>query len=80
MVYIYYCPDCNEYFNLEFGMEEDHGDTRCGKCGGLLRRVYTAPPILYKGTGWTGAGHGVPDMDEREKLPGPLQFDDLLEN
>jgi hypothetical protein len=34
---------------------------------------------IYKGTGWTGVGHGVPDMDERERLPGPLDFSDLME-
>jgi hypothetical protein len=33
---------------------------------------------IYKGTGWSGRGHGVPDMDERERLPGPLEFDDLM--
>jgi putative FmdB family regulatory protein len=79
MRYLYQCRDCGTREERECPMGEQPPTIACPRCRGIARRVFTAPPIHYKGTGWTGAGHGIPDLDERDKLPGPLEFDDLLE-
>ncbi|NIV32695.1 MAG: hypothetical protein GWN58_25585 [Anaerolineae bacterium] len=80
MRYAYKCKQCDLRFDEEFPLGQAPEKVACGVCmGGQARRVFTVPPVHYRGTGWSGAAHGVPDMDEREKLPGPLEFGDLLE-
>ena len=79
MVYTYYCETCEGTIDREFPMGQQPSTVECPICQGNAGRVYQAPAIHYKGTGWTGAGHGIPDLDERDKLPGPLEFDDLLQ-
>jgi putative FmdB family regulatory protein len=79
MIYTYYCETCKGTVDREFPMGQQPSVVECSNCQGEARRLYQPPAIHYKGTGWTGAGHGIPDLDEREKLPGPLEFDDLLE-
>ena len=32
----------------------DHKIPHCQECGAKLRRVYTAVPSIFKGTGWAG--------------------------
>ena len=78
MIYTYHCRNCNGTIDREAPMGEQPATIQCPICQGDARRVFTCAAVHYRGTGWTGAGHGVPDMDERKKLPGPLQFDDLL--
>ena len=79
MIYLYYCERCGAETEREFPMEDQPRFIECEGCGGEAGKVILAPAIHYKGTGWTGAGHGIPDMDERQKLPKPWQFDDLME-
>ena len=30
----------------------------CPKCGGEMKKIYTSPFVLFKGTGWTQTFHG----------------------
>lgn len=84
MIYVYQCTECGLITEREFPMGEQPPEVDCARCQlrGLdspAPRRFLAPTVIYQGSGWTGASHGIPDMDEREKLPGPLEFDDLLE-
>ena len=78
MIYVYRCPG-GHITEHDCPMGEQPATVECSICQGEARRVYTTPPIHYRGTGWTGAGHGIPDLNEREELPGPLEFDDKYE-
>jgi len=79
MHYIYSCRDCGTEVEANFPLGQQPADVGCPQCRGVASRVFTVPFTIYKGTGWSGARHGVPDMDERAKLPGPLDFSDLME-
>jgi putative FmdB family regulatory protein len=78
MRYIYKCRDCDTRVEVDRPLGEQPAYVDCPECRGVAGRVFTAPTTIYKGTGWSGRGHGVPDMDERAKLPGPLDFSDLM--
>ena len=80
MIYLYYCGSCDLEIEQEFALGTQPEEVPCPECGEGAVRKFTAPTAIYKGTGWSGPDHGVPDRDERAKLPGPLEFDDLLED
>jgi putative FmdB family regulatory protein len=48
MKYRYYCETCGDIYTKEKKMLEDHPDC-CPKCGGSLKRIYSAPQITFKG-------------------------------
>ena len=48
--YDYMCVGEGVVIVLDLPM--DHKIPRCQVCGADLRRVYTAVPAIFKGTGW----------------------------
>ena len=50
--YDYMCDDEGTLIVLDLPM--DHKIPHCQACEKLLRRVYTAVPAIFKGTGWAG--------------------------
>jgi putative FmdB family regulatory protein len=50
--YEYLCPKDGLTIILDLPME--HEILNCQLCGAELRRVYTAVPTIFKGTGWAG--------------------------
>jgi putative FmdB family regulatory protein len=48
--YDYMCDGEGLVIVLDLPM--DHKIPRCQVCGADLRRVYTAVPAIFKGTGW----------------------------
>jgi hypothetical protein len=40
----------------------DHKIPLCQVCGAELRRVYTAVPAIFKGTGWASNNDGLPSF------------------
>ena len=48
--YDYMCDGERVVIVLDLPM--DHKIPRCQVCGADLRRVYTAVPAIFKGTGW----------------------------
>lgn len=77
--YVYHCDQCDVDIERRYKMGAQPDRIECDACGCEARRVYTAAAVHYKGFGWADPGHGEPDMDEREKMPGRLEFDDLME-
>lgn len=49
--YEYVCRDCNEHLEVVQSFRDDPLAT-CGKCGGSLRKVFTAAGIIFKGSGF----------------------------
>jgi putative FmdB family regulatory protein len=52
LIYQYECPGDNEIVEIERSVNEPEIDYACGLCGAKLRRIYTAPTITFKGSGF----------------------------
>ena len=55
--YEYRCRDCGHSFDIVQKMSDDPL-THCPECGGPLRKVFTAPAISFKGSGFYATDHG----------------------
>jgi len=55
--YEYRCRDCGHSFDIVQKMRDDQL-THCPECGGELRKVFTAPAISFKGSGFYATDHG----------------------
>ena len=49
--YEYACRDCGEHLEVVQGFK-DAPLTECGRCGGQLRKVFSAAGIIFKGSGY----------------------------
>ena len=61
-VYEYVCTSCGRTTEVMHGIHAD-GPSRCDECGGGMRKLLSAPAIVFKGSGWAkkdarGAGSG----------------------
>lgn len=52
MIYEYECPGDGEIIEIERAVSEPEIDYACGLCGAKLRRVWSAPVITFKGSGF----------------------------
>ena len=50
-LYDYACTKCGRVHEVRHGFDETH-DRPCDACGGPLRRVFNAAPVLFKGSGF----------------------------
>lgn len=50
--YEYSCNECGTYGSVHRTYKEDDGGMLCPKCGLDMARMYSAPGIILKGTGW----------------------------
>jgi putative FmdB family regulatory protein len=55
--YEYTCRDCGHTFEIVQSML-DEVLTMCPECGGSLRKVFTAPAISFRGSGFYATDHG----------------------
>ncbi len=55
--YGYTCRDCGHTFDIVQKMADDTL-TICPRCGGRLRKVFAAPAIAFKGSGFYATDHG----------------------
>ena len=55
--YEYTCRDCAHTFEIVQSML-DEALTMCPECGGSLRKVFAAPAISFKGSGFYATDHG----------------------
>lgn len=49
--YEYACRDCGEHLEVVQSFKDD-ALTECGRCGGQLRKVFSAAGIIFKGSGY----------------------------
>ena len=72
--YEYRCRDCGHSFDIVQKMSDDPL-THCPECGGPLRKVFTAPAISFKGSGFyatdqrskgTGGSSGAPAAEKKD--------------
>lgn len=50
-VYEYQCEDCSKLFDLRRSFD-DAAEACCPGCGGKARRIYSAVPIIFNGSGF----------------------------
>jgi putative FmdB family regulatory protein len=50
-IYEYECQKCKAHIEL-FQKMSDKAPTKCRKCGGRLEKLFSAPAIQFKGSGW----------------------------
>jgi putative FmdB family regulatory protein len=74
--YEYTCRDCGHTFDIVQKMSEDTL-TICPRCGGRLRKVFAAPAIAFKGSGFytTDHGKGSKGRDETKDAPAGAKAD-----
>ena len=64
--YEYRCRDCGHTFDVVQAMS-DETLTVCPVCGGALRKVFAAPAISFKGSGFYATDHGKKSKTTSEK-------------
>ena len=66
-IYEYECEKCACHFELKRRFREDEGSPRCPQCRGKVRRLFSPPVILFKGSGFyvtdSRSDHNRPSED-----------------
>ena len=50
-IYEYECEDCSTQFEMRCGFS-DRPEPSCPKCTGKVRRLFSAIPVIFKGSGF----------------------------
>jgi putative FmdB family regulatory protein len=66
--YEYTCRDCGHTFEIVQSMN-DEPLAICPECGGELRKVFAAPAIAFKGSGFYATDHGRKSKKSAEAKP-----------
>ena len=64
--YEYTCRACGHTFDIVQPMS-DEPLTTCPQCGGVLRKVFGAPAISFKGSGFYATDHGKKSKQGSER-------------
>jgi putative FmdB family regulatory protein len=64
--YEYTCRACGHTFDIVQPMT-DEPLTTCPECGGVLRKVFGAPAISFKGSGFYATDHGKKSKQTSER-------------
>jgi putative FmdB family regulatory protein len=67
--YEYVCRNCGHLFEIVQSMRDDPL-TECPECGGELRKVFAAPSISFKGSGFYATDHGKKSKAAGERSEG----------
>jgi putative FmdB family regulatory protein len=67
--YEYVCRNCGHGFEVVQSMR-DEPLTVCPECGGELRKIFTAPAISFKGSGFYATDHGKGKVKEPAEKSG----------
>ncbi len=55
--YDYACEKCGHRMEVMHPLH-GHGPSTCPVCGGQLRKVFAAPAVVFKGSGWARKERG----------------------
>lgn len=50
--YDFKCIDCATTFNVVQGINAKAPHPKCAHCKKPMTRIYSAPPVTFKGNGW----------------------------
>ena len=58
--YTYQCDDCGTVFNKHLSFNDDPNHVTCPKNGSKhVHRIYSAPPVVFKGSGFYVTDHSA---------------------
>lgn len=52
ITYEYKCKENGHLYSEMRSINEDQKNTECPECGSTLLRIYSVPPIMFKGEGF----------------------------
>ena len=52
--YSYRCENCGAVYAARYSFDQDSSTHPCKECGGEGKKIYEAPPVHFKGSGWGG--------------------------
>lgn len=65
-IYDYKCEKCSSVFELRHAFDEDPPKTCVGDdCDGVMRRLFSPPTIIFKGSGWHVTDYGGGNGNDR---------------
>lgn len=50
----YKCVECGEVQEVHVPIQSAPASLRSCDCGGIMRKVFSAPGIIFRGAGWGG--------------------------
>lgn len=59
MMYEYKCPRCSTLLSVERSIHAEASTPSCADCGELMSRVWSSPPIAFRGSGFYSTDKGV---------------------
>jgi len=65
-IYEYKCENCNSIFE-EFQNANDKPLTKCKKCGGKLKKIFSPAGIIFKGSGFHITDYVRKDKSEKNQ-------------
>jgi putative FmdB family regulatory protein len=73
-LYEFYCPTCGQVFEKSLPLNANHAEARCPSGHQNARRLFSAPPVVFKGSGFYVTDHPSSrgGTDKSEKMPTPL--------
>ncbi|HEY5647948.1 MAG TPA: FmdB family zinc ribbon protein [Nitrospiria bacterium] len=76
-IYEYECASCKDRTEVMQKIS-DAPLTRCESCGGALRKVLSAPGLMFKGSGWyvTDYSDKLKDPKKKDTKEGPAKKTD----
>jgi putative FmdB family regulatory protein len=63
-IYDYVCEACGHVMEVAHGINAP-GPTECPECGGTLSKVFAAPAVHFRGSGWA--------KKDRRSVSGPVK-------
>lgn len=63
--YDYRCPECGTTEEVTAGINADKPELACHLCHTAMKQVFSAPGLVFKGTGWAGKSSKPPTTKEK---------------
>ncbi len=70
--YDYRCEKCGQVFEMSHAFDAKPPETCCDEhCDGTLRRIFSPPTIIFKGSGWHVNDYGRGSNGSGKRSPSP---------
>ncbi len=66
-VYEYSCSTCGRHFEKNIRMNETPGDLVCPRGHATVKRVYSATPVMFRGSGFYVTDHRSKNSGDAHK-------------
>ncbi|HTX91785.1 MAG TPA: zinc ribbon domain-containing protein [Anaerolineales bacterium] len=66
-VYEFSCPTCGRTFEKNMPFDADQSNVRCPAGHRHVQRLYSAPPVMFKGSGFYVTDHHPGSSGEQNK-------------